>query len=50
MYERFGEWFDAFVEHVRILGYTGFIDADAFEMDYEEGADPYEVAEAFVEE
>lgn len=50
MEKSFEEWYDAFVEFVRGLGYHGFIDKDAFLEDYEIGAESMEVAEIFVKE
>ncbi|MCL1652566.1 hypothetical protein M2T28_08080 [Elizabethkingia miricola] len=50
MYETFEEWWDAFVEFVRGMGYNGFIDSDSFQEDYELGAEPREAAEIFVKE
>ncbi|MCT4181616.1 hypothetical protein HZP54_16855 [Elizabethkingia anophelis] len=50
MEKSFEEWCDAFVEFVRGMGYSGFIDLDSFQEDYEQGAEPMEVAETFVKE
>lgn len=46
----FEEWYDAFVEFVRGLGYSGPIDKDTFYSDWESGLEPMTVAKDFVDE
>lgn len=44
----FEEWYDAFLEFVRSMGYSGFIDKDAIREFHEEGVEPLIAANEFV--
>jgi len=46
----FDEWFDKFFENCNALGYSGNIDKDSFEYDWEEGKTPKDAAKEFVDE
>ncbi|WP_156173304.1 hypothetical protein [Chryseobacterium gallinarum] len=48
MEKTFEEWIDSFLEFVRGLGYKGTVDKESFRQDWEDGQDPFHMAEDFV--
>ena len=48
--EEFDIWFDIFLGHTKILGYTGPVDKYTFEWNWEDGETPEYAAEQFVKE
>jgi len=50
MEKDFEEWYDAFVEFLRIGGYQGYIDKDSAHRDFDNQIDAMEAANQLIEE
>lgn len=46
----FDTWFDLFTSHLKKKGYTGPLDKETFEEDYEDGKSPEEAGDKYYDE
>lgn len=48
--KNFNEWFDVFTDKVRSAGYSGPIDRESAEIEFDDNLTPDQAAKEFVEE